>query len=107
MQPESSNTEKIIITGAASLIGYFLQPKLNAAGHTVHAFSRSVRSSPEINWHQFDGSLLSANPTVKKVDSLIHLGPLNVLPEMLDDFVAMGGKRIIAFSSTSRFSKIK
>lgn len=97
---------KILITGATSLIGHFLLPKLLSSDYSIFPFSRSKQSSSEINWHQFDGSSLTANPPVQQAEILIHLGPLRILPDLIDDFVTLGGKRIIAFSSTSRFSKL-
>ena len=107
MLPEPTDEHKIIITGAASLIGHFLLSKLQSVEHAVFAFSRSKQYSSDIKWHLYDGQLKTAKPPVEQADVLIHLGPLNVLPEIINEFVAMGGKRIIAFSSTSRFSKLK
>ncbi len=107
MQSEPTEKHNIIITGATSLIGHFLLSRFQSVEHTVFAFSRSKQYSSEIKWHLYNGQLKSASPAVKQADVLIHLGPLNILPEIIDEFVAMGGKRIIAFSSTSRFSKLK
>ena len=107
MHSEPFDTQQVIITGATSLVGHFLLPQLKSAGHTIYPFSRSKQSSAEINWHQFDKSLLSANPAVQEANTLIHLAPLDFLPEIIDEFVLMDGKRIITFSSTSRFSKLK
>jgi nucleoside-diphosphate-sugar epimerase len=38
-------------------------------------------------------------------DALIHLAPLPLLPPLLPAFAADGGRRVIAFGSTGRFSK--
>ncbi len=97
---------EIIVTGATSLIGHFLLPRLKSAGHITHAFSRSRQTVPG-NWHHYSGSLLSSVPPVKHANTLIHLGPLRVLPDLIDEFASIGGQRIIAFSSTSRFSKLE
>ncbi len=98
---------KILVTGATSLIGHFLLPRLRSADHTIFAFSRSKQSSQDINWYQYDGFSFAAKPSVDQAEVLIHLGPLRVLPDLIDEFADLGGKRIIAFSSTSRFSKLK
>ena len=98
---------RILITGATSLIGHFLLPRLKAADHAIFAFSRSKQSLPDTNWYQYDGFSFAAKPSVNQAEVLIHLGPLRVLPDLIDEFADLGGKRIIAFSSTSRFSKLK
>jgi len=97
----------IIVTGATSLIGYFLLPRLRATGYTVHPFSRSRGHTGSEEWHHYNGSLLDAIPPIHNAKILIHLGPLHVLPKIIDEFPTLGGKQVIAFSSTSRFSKLK
>ncbi len=98
---------KILITGATSLIGHFLLPRLKTADHKIFAFSRSKQSSSGIHWYQYDGLSFATKPSIDRAEVLIHLGPLRVLPDLIDEFADLGGKRIIAFSSTSRFSKLK
>ncbi len=100
----------IIVTGATSLIGRFLLPLLRNNGYKIHALTRSQKSRSEINnpseeWHHYDGSLKSVSPKITSANILIHLAPLYSLPDIIEDFVSLGGERIIAFSSTSRFSK--
>jgi nucleoside-diphosphate-sugar epimerase len=39
------------------------------------------------------------------VDALIHIAPLRLLPVLLPGFLARGGRRVICFGTTSRYSK--
>jgi NAD dependent epimerase/dehydratase family enzyme len=102
-----NKTRTVIVIGATSLIGHFLLSRLNVTGYSVIPLSRSKVSSNEYNWHHFDGSLQTITPAIEEPETLIHLGPLRVLPGLISEFSDLGGKRIIAFSSTSRFSKLK
>ena len=97
----------VVITGATSLIGHFLLSRLRTAGYSQHAISRSQQKTSESGWHTIKDSLKTTTPPLDNADVLIHLGPLRILPDLLDDFAILGGKRLIAFSSTSRFSKLK
>ena len=113
MESNKSNSEsRVIITGATSLIGLYLLPELIKAGKTVSVVSRKpapknrINKSINISWHQltlFSGECV---PELPLADTLIHLAPLWVLPGFLEGFSVSGGKRLIAFSSTSRFTKI-
>jgi nucleoside-diphosphate-sugar epimerase len=104
-----SSRPRIIVTGATSIIGRFLLPKLANSGYEVHAVSRNDRSSPistekNVLWHSIDISdpeqliHLSA-------DALVHLAPLWLLPPLLPVLDSLGIKRVIGFGSTSVFSK--
>ncbi len=106
--PEPSSPPRIIVTGATSLIGRCLLPRLLAAGYEVHAVSRaggkhSGTTSPLI-WHQADIAQADALPAVN-AQALIHLAPLWLLPPLLPALASLHVKRVIGFSSTSVFSK--
>ncbi|MGX2040487.1 glycosyltransferase [Methylocaldum sp. MU1018] len=98
---------RAIVTGATSLIGDFLLPALVRAGFEVHAISRKPPVSPvqrHITWHRRD--ITRERPAQSHgAELLIHLAPLWTLPPMLDELADGGMKRIIAFSSTSLFTK--
>lgn len=86
---------RILITGATGQIGYFLLPLLN--GFETFAISRSSQpSSNHVQWVQTD--LKSPSHLPNDVDCLIHLAGLPLFPNI-------SAPRIIAFSSTSRFTK--
>lgn len=98
---------RAIVTGATNQIGHFLIPRLAIAGFAeVIAFSRQVHAdTPSIRWQKIDLNnipLIINQPTV-----LFHLAPLTLLPPLLVHLpLSAPLKRIIAFSSTSRLSKI-
>jgi len=99
--------KSVIVTGATSQIGVFLLPRLAERGLDVHALSRSIRSSsgpdPSVTWHRADITN-GAFPDLQ-ADCLIHLAPLTLLPSILAKVGQCGIKRVVAFGSTSRFSK--
>src|SRR5574340_1337230 len=106
MSDASSN--KIIVTGATSVIGRCLLPRLLEAGYEVHAVSRKGCVNPDItdnlSWHQADIDHPEQLPGVGAA-ALVHLAPLWLLPPLLPVLGSLGIKRVIAFGSTSLFSK--
>lgn len=96
---------KALVTGATSQIGFFLLQRLPESGIEVHALSRKAAASKSgVFWHLADiekGEL----PTGTGADTLIHLAPIWLLPGLIDLAASRGIERIIAFSSTSRFTK--
>jgi len=99
------NQHRAWVTGATSQIGYFLLPRLQAVGFAVTALSRQPRSnSAEIIWQQAD--LLTSSLPITQPSVLFHLAPLPLLPPLLARLPAQAPlNRIIAFSSTSCFTK--
>ena len=99
--------QSVIVTGATSLIGDYLLPALLKAGYRVHALSRNPppeRTANILTWHKVDISSESL-PDFLDCDILIHLAPLATLPPLLNSFRGNNMKRIIAFGSTSLFTK--
>ena len=97
----------IIVTGASSQIGHFLLPRLAGSGWEVIAISRSTATRAKadgVRWLAADiaASSVSGWPAA---EVLIHLAPLRLLPSVLPGFFANGGRRVICFGTTSRFSK--
>jgi nucleoside-diphosphate-sugar epimerase len=122
--PAARPEERVIVTGSTSLIGDYLLPHLVEKGFEVHAISRTPRFnenvySPEeagrlpcdeilqgqkMIWHQLDISQNSpALP--RQAHTLIHLAPLAILPPLIDHLASLGIQRIIAFGSTSLYTK--
>lgn len=99
--------KRIVVTGASSLIGHFLLPRLVAEKYSVVAISRNPEEQgaalADCEWRRADigASALSVTPPY----TLIHLAPLWLLPELLHRS-SSPPERIIAFSSTSRISKL-
>ncbi len=80
-------SKKIIVIGASSLIGQYLLPYLTAASFSIQALGRR-------SIHQ-----------IKPAENLIYLAPLWTLPERIPQIAELNINRIIAFGSTSRFTK--
>jgi nucleoside-diphosphate-sugar epimerase len=103
----ASPTRRAIVTGATSLIGDFLLPALVRAGFEVHAISRKPpihRTHRHIVWHTQDIGTSGLTDTYG-ANVLTHLAPLWTLTPLLDRLAGDGIKRILAFSSTSLFTK--
>jgi len=99
---------RVIVTGATSLIGYFLLPKLIVADYSVIAISRSSVAMDTLpqgsKWRVAD--IGTAGFSESSPYALVHMAPLWLLPGMLHRSSSSLPNRIIAFSSTSRMSKI-
>jgi len=98
---------RVLVTGASSMIGDFLLPLLVHTGHEVVATSRSAHAAQKgIQWLQVD--LLSDVwlGAVGHIDVWINCASLSLLPSLLPAAVTkLKVKRLIAFSSTSKFTK--
>lgn len=93
------------MVGASSLVGRYLLPRLAAAGWTPIAVSR--RHAPvepsEAQWVRVD---VAREPSaIPAAASAVHLAPLWLAPPLIEGLAAKGLRRIIAFGSTSRFTK--
>jgi nucleoside-diphosphate-sugar epimerase len=95
---------RVLLTGASSQIGSFLIPRLLRDGHELFTISRRRWDGDGgVTWLLDDVS----SPTMlwPSVDILIHIAPLRLLPILLPGFLARGGRRVICFGTTSRYSK--
>lgn len=106
---DPASSPKIIVTGATSIVGHYLLPRLLRAGYEVHAISRGggktlAPTGKQLRWHQAD---ITHPDQLPKVDAqaLIHLAPLWLLPALLPVLNTLQIKRVIGFGSTSLFSK--
>lgn len=106
MSAPAGSQRRVIVTGATSQIGRFLLPALLSDGFAVTALSRSrQRDQAGLRWLQ--GDLSEPLDWFPAADSqaLIHLALLSLLPDRLPEMAQLGVRRVIAFSSTSRFTK--
>lgn len=99
----------VFLTGRTSTIGPLVTPLLLAQGMPVHALGRKPLTEgerrPGLRWSPLDlAEPLRAMPEVSAA-TLIHTASLWLLPGWLEKFHAHGVRRVIAFSSTSRFTK--
>lgn len=101
------DSETVIVTGASSLIGHFLVSRLLKSEKELIAVSRSEQKELTHRWYRLtEANLHSLAPPINHAKCIVHLGPLKALEELLPSFSELGGKRVIAFSSTSRYSKL-
>jgi nucleoside-diphosphate-sugar epimerase len=92
-----------IVTGASSQIGKFLLPRLQAAEFEITAISRQAQTNEDkITWHKIDLKNKALPASIRNPQILFHIAPLVLLPQLLAN---NNIKRVISFSSTSRFSK--
>lgn len=108
MAPALPGGTRIVVTGATSLVGRFLLPRLREAGHEVHAVSRRPsldEASSGVVWHALDIETGSHEWGFERASHLIHLAPLWLLPNLVPGLASHGLERLIGFGSTSRLSK--
>lgn len=95
--------------GATSFVGQCLLPLILENPWHVLAFSRSsvVQKDPRIVWCNPAGTSRITAFADKKIEHWICVAPIWVLPEYFDLMASLGAKRVMALSSTSRFTKKK
>lgn len=95
----------VLVLGATSLIGGFMLARLNAQGITPISLSRRPPSD-DVCW--VDGDLADPNlaDELPPVATVFSLSPIWLLPGALPALKARGMTRLVAFSSTSRFTKL-
>jgi nucleoside-diphosphate-sugar epimerase len=93
--------------GANSQIGKALIPRLADAGYVVFRIGRDDRGLADgIRTYRFQESSCTFIPHLDFVDALISLAPLPSIAAAVKMTQALSAKRIIAFGSTGRFSKV-
>ena len=100
------------VLGATSLVGNTLLPLLTKQDVKVFAFSRQPRDSvtdpdmeTNVSWYQLGQTINDTSQQIEITD-WICLAPIWVLPDYFNWLKSLGAKRIIALSSTSRFTKV-
>jgi nucleoside-diphosphate-sugar epimerase len=95
--------DRVLVLGATSLVGRYLVPRLVEGGVTVAALSRAPQTIAGVEWIRGDLSdpCLSLPPAA----TVFSLMPIWLLPQALPRIAASGARRLVAFSSTSRFTK--
>ncbi len=96
---------RVGLLGATSLVGKCLLPLLINSGARVCAFSRqSIESVGDgITWRNLSDS---RSTDTDQLDHWICVAPIWVLPEHFSLLEASGARRVVALSSTSRFTKV-
>lgn len=103
----AGSSRGVIVTGARGLVGRRLLPRLVAAGFGVQAVSRrrDPAGEPPVRWRVWDLAAGEPDPAPTPVELLVHAAPLWLLPPVLPRLHGLGVRRLLAFSSTSRYTK--
>jgi nucleoside-diphosphate-sugar epimerase len=101
-----SRVEHVAVVGAASQIGLALLPRLAAAGVSAYRIGRENRCDGGETTHVFDELRGCFTPHLYSADAVISLAPLPSINQVLKMAQVLGAKRVIAFGSTGRFSKV-
>jgi nucleoside-diphosphate-sugar epimerase len=99
------NGGRSLILGGTSLIGRFLLPRLSAEGARPLALSRAPRETPDVDWIAGDLASPKTLAGLPLIGAVFSLSPIWLLPDALPTLIDKGAGRIVAFSSTSRFTK--
>jgi len=107
------------VLGATSLVGHALLPLLIKMDVEVAAYSRKSRDNGtdsrmvnNVTWYQLGQSstdfsqFKSQASQQQEIKDWICLAPIWALPDYFDWLKSFGVKRIVALSSTSRFTKV-
>lgn len=95
----------VVVLGATGMVGRFLVDRLVLAGVEVIAVSRSAQSlRPHVQWitADFEHLKLEAADSARVAFSM---GPIWELPNAIPALHRAGAVRLVAISSTSRFTK--
>ena len=100
---------KVGLLGASSLVGGCLLTQLVEMGCSIFAFSRKrlieVQGSA-IEWRQPLTQVTKGPDMANSISHWIFVAPIWVLPDYFSLIEASGARRLVALSSTSRFTKV-
>ena len=101
---------RVGVLGASSLVGECLLSRLQQDGWRIIAFSRRAVGQNHrhgVEWRPIPGDPQGfVSPlTGMRIENWIYVAPIWVLPDYFDLLKASGARRVVALSSTSRFTK--
>lgn len=105
MDAENTLKTPVLVLGATSLIGGHLLARLKAEGLDPTAFSRRPPTE-ETCWIGGDLKDIDLDDRLPVAATVFALSPIWLLPSALPALKNRGMERLIAFSSTSRFTKV-
>ncbi len=99
--------DQVLVLGATSLVGRFLVPRLASRAGDVLALSRATRPARDgVRWILGDLSQPAGLAAAGRVHAVFSLSPIWLLTDpALEALHGFGMRRLVAFSSTSRFTK--
>lgn len=92
-----------LVLGATSLVGRFLAPMAAEQGRPIVAVSRHPPHAPRGDWLKAD--LAAPDLVLPRATQAIAVCPIWLVPPALPALERAGVRRIVAMSSTSRFTK--
>ena len=97
----------MLVLGATRLVGRFLLPRLVAAGTPVTALSREPPDDGPtgVDWLRGDLGDPDLPARLPRAATVFSLMPIWLIPPVLPVLRDRGVERLVAFSSTSRFTK--
>ncbi|CAN5171373.1 NAD-dependent epimerase/dehydratase family protein [soil metagenome] len=102
----SDSRPPILVLGATSLVGRFLPEIAAAQGRTLIAVSREPPASGLSGQTWVRADLTAPDLVLPPASAAVSVSPIWLLPEALPALERAGVRRIVAMSSTSRFTKI-
>ncbi len=106
MTPANSLKTPVLVLGATSLIGRWLMAALAQAGLDAVALSRTQSTGGAVGGARWiAGDLKDPQLILPQIVTVFSLSPIWLLPDALLALKAAGMTRLVAFSSTSRFTK--
>ena len=102
---------RVGVLGASSLVGRCVLPLLRADGWEVVAFSRQpVESTDGVDWRELPPPAAPHLPNLpreeRRIGCWLSVAPIWVLADYFPLIEASGARRVVALSSTSRFTKV-
>lgn len=99
-------TPPLLVLGATSLVGRPLLVRLAEAGRPAFALSRAAREPADaVTWVRGDLGEPDWTAALPPVEQALSLSPVWLLPQAVPALADAGVRRLVAFSSTSRFTK--
>jgi len=95
----------LLITGASSLVGKYLQDVVNPQWSVVLVSRhRPVHLRSHFQWQPLD--IERDELTALRADTVIHLAPLPLISRHIAGLQSIGVTRLVAIGTTSRFTKM-
>jgi len=91
---------RLLLTGAAGVVGTPLAERGEAAGLDVVRAGRRQRGTGWLAWDMSRAAYPGA-----AVDGVVHAAPLWLLPDHLERLAAAGANRVVCYGSTSALTK--
>jgi nucleoside-diphosphate-sugar epimerase len=99
----SNDASRVLVLGGTGLIGPFLLARLAAAGRPFTAVSRNPQ--PAVAGGVWTTADLEHVDVLPPADTAVSIAPIWLLPRALPLLQRAGVRRLVAVSSTSRFTK--